>query len=41
MKSLIIATGNMGKFLEIKDFLAQEFDAFYSLNDFEEKVEVD
>ena len=41
MKSLIIATGNTGKFLEIKDFLAQEFDTFYSLKDFEEKVEVD
>lgn len=41
MKSLIIATNNIGKFREIKDFLAQEFDTFYSLNDFEEKVEVD
>lgn len=30
----------MGKFREIKDFLAQEFDIFYSLNDFENKVEV-
>ena len=25
MKSLIIATGNLGKFREIRDFLAQEF----------------
>ena len=41
MKSLIIATGNAGKFLEIREFLAREFDTFYSLNDFEEKVEVD
>ena len=31
----------MGKFREIRDFLAREFDAFYSLKDFEEKVEVD
>lgn len=40
MKSLIIATGNNGKFLEIRDFLSEEFENFYSLNDFEERVEV-
>jgi XTP/dITP diphosphohydrolase len=41
MKHLIIATGNQGKFNEIRDVLAGEFDCFYSLNDFDEKVTVD
>jgi XTP/dITP diphosphohydrolase len=41
MRSLIIATGNQGKFAEISNYLAGEFDRFYSLNDFDEKVEVD
>ena len=41
MRSLIIATGNKGKFLEIGDFLAGDFDRFYSLSDFDEKVEVE
>jgi XTP/dITP diphosphohydrolase len=40
VRSLVIATGNRGKFLEIRDFLADEFDRFYSLNDFDEKVVV-
>ncbi|HEY3275626.1 MAG TPA: RdgB/HAM1 family non-canonical purine NTP pyrophosphatase [Syntrophorhabdaceae bacterium] len=41
MKSLIIATGNRGKYLEIAHFLAGEFDRFYSLNDFDEKVAIE
>jgi XTP/dITP diphosphohydrolase len=41
MRNLIIATGNSGKFKEITGFLADEFDRFYSLNDFDEKVIVD
>lgn len=41
MKSLIIATGNRGKFLEIADILAGEFDRCYSLDDFDEKVVVE
>jgi XTP/dITP diphosphohydrolase len=41
MRSLVIATGNRGKFLELRNFLAGEFDRFYSLNDFDEKVVVD
>ena len=41
MRNLIIATGNRGKFREIQGFLADEFDRFYSLNDFDEKVTID
>lgn len=40
MKSLIIATANKGKFEEIKRVLTSEFDELYSLNDFNEKIEV-
>ncbi|MCX5810090.1 MAG: non-canonical purine NTP pyrophosphatase, partial [Proteobacteria bacterium] len=41
MRSIIVATANNGKFEEIKSVLAQEFDAFYSLHDFPEKVEIE
>jgi len=41
MKSVIIATENMGKFREITALLGSEFDRFYSLRDFQEKVSVD
>jgi XTP/dITP diphosphohydrolase len=41
MRSVIIATENPGKFKEIKTLLADEFDVFHSLLDFEEKVPVD
>jgi XTP/dITP diphosphohydrolase len=41
MKSIIIATENTGKFKEIKDLLANDFDVFYSLRDFEEKITVE
>ncbi|OPY75672.1 MAG: dITP/XTP pyrophosphatase [Syntrophorhabdus sp. PtaU1.Bin153] len=41
MRSVIIATENLGKFREIKTLLADEFDVFHSLRDFEEKVPVD
>jgi XTP/dITP diphosphohydrolase len=41
MRSLIIATENTGKFEEIKVLLANEFDMFYSLRSFEEKVVVE
>lgn len=37
---LIIATGNPGKFQEIASELAGLFSAFYSLHDFDEKIEV-
>jgi XTP/dITP diphosphohydrolase len=40
MRNIIIATTNNGKFEEIKGALAREFDAFYSLRDFPEKIEV-
>jgi XTP/dITP diphosphohydrolase len=40
MENLIIATENMGKFREITTYLGGEFERFYSLRDFEEKVEV-
>lgn len=40
MKSIIIATTNKGKFEEIRKVLAEEFDTFYSLADFDESVEV-
>jgi XTP/dITP diphosphohydrolase len=41
MRSVIIATENIGKFREIKALLENEFDKFYSLRDFEEQVFVD
>ncbi len=41
MKNLVIATGNPGKFKEIRDVLSGEFDRFFSLHDFEEKIIVD
>jgi XTP/dITP diphosphohydrolase len=41
MKSVIIATENMGKFREITALLGNEFDRFYSLLDFPEKVPVE
>jgi XTP/dITP diphosphohydrolase len=41
MRQVIIATENLGKFREIKALLVDEFDAFYSLKDFEEKVIVE
>jgi len=37
MRDLIIATTNKGKFLEIKDQLADYFGAFYSLRDFPDR----
>ncbi len=40
MRKIIVATTNNGKFEEIKSALAQEFETFYSLRDFQEKVEV-
>ncbi len=41
MKNLIIATGNQGKFREIREALAGEFVEFLSLTDFSEKVTVE
>jgi len=41
MRSVIIATENMGKFKEIRALLKHNFDEFYSLRDFEEKIPVD
>jgi XTP/dITP diphosphohydrolase len=41
MRNIIIATTNNGKFEEIKDTLARDFDVFYSLHDFPEKIEVE
>ena len=41
MKSVIIATENMGKFREITALLGDEFDRFYSLRDFKEKIPID
>jgi len=41
MRSVIIATENMGKFREITSILKNEFDEFYSLVDFQERVPVD
>ncbi len=40
MGKVIIATENLGKFKEIKALLLDQFEAFYSLNDFDEKVVV-
>ncbi len=41
MKNIIIATENMGKFKEIKALLGHNFDNFYSLRDFQDKVSVE
>jgi XTP/dITP diphosphohydrolase len=41
LKSVIIATENTGKFREITALLKNEFDTFYSLRDFQEKVPVE
>ena len=41
MKSIIIATENVGKFKEIRALLKHNFDEFYSLRDFEEKMPID
>jgi XTP/dITP diphosphohydrolase len=38
MRQIVIATENQGKFKEIRDLLINEFDTFYSLGDFNEKV---
>jgi XTP/dITP diphosphohydrolase len=40
MKEVVIATENIGKFYEIKALLGSEFDTFYSLKDFSEKIVV-
>ncbi|MCX8111122.1 MAG: RdgB/HAM1 family non-canonical purine NTP pyrophosphatase [Syntrophorhabdaceae bacterium] len=39
-RKVIIATENLGKVNEIKKILADEFDIFYSLKDFKEKIEI-
>jgi len=39
-RKVIIATENLGKFIEIKELLLGDFDEFYSLRDFKEKVEI-
>ncbi|MBP8625231.1 MAG: RdgB/HAM1 family non-canonical purine NTP pyrophosphatase [Syntrophorhabdaceae bacterium] len=39
-RKVVIATGNLGKFNEIKKLLFHEFDVFFSLKDFQEKVEI-
>lgn len=41
MSSIIIATANPGKFREIREDLSGIFDAFYSLDDFSDTVEVE
>lgn len=41
MKNIIIATDNMGKFKEITSLLQGEFDHFFSLRDFQEKIPID
>lgn len=41
MSTIIIATANQGKFREIQEDLSGIFDVFYSLNDLDEKVEVE
>ena len=40
MGSIIVATANTGKFEEIKRFLEVEFDRFFSLADFDRRIEV-
>ena len=37
---IIVATANKGKFEEIREYLAGTFSTFFSLTDFDEKVEV-
>ena len=37
---IIVATANKGKFKEIRECLAGTFDTFFSLADFDEKIEV-
>ncbi|HPU28809.1 MAG TPA: RdgB/HAM1 family non-canonical purine NTP pyrophosphatase [Syntrophorhabdaceae bacterium] len=39
-RKVIIATENLGKFREIKELLLDDFDEFYSLRDFKERVEI-
>lgn len=39
-RSILVATGNRGKFDEIKPFLEGDFDRFASLADFEPRIEV-
>lgn len=41
MKKIIIATANQGKFREIEQELFSVFDVFYSLEDLEERIEID
>ena len=41
MKSVIIATENMGKFREITSLLDGVFDQFFSLRDFQEKIPIE
>jgi XTP/dITP diphosphohydrolase len=41
VKNVIIATENIGKFKEITALLKNEFDEFYSLRDFAEKMPID
>lgn len=41
MKSIIIATANLGKFREIQQDLSGIFDVFYSLHELSDKVEVE
>ena len=38
---IVVATANKGKFKEIREYLAGTFTTFFSLADFDEKVEVD
>ena len=40
MRSIIIGTGNAGKFGEIKSSLSGKFDDFFSLADFDDKIAV-
>lgn len=39
-KKVIIATENLGKFKEIRELLLNEFDEFYSLKDFKERLKI-
>lgn len=40
MRSIVVATANKGKFEEIKRFLNGDFDRFFSLADFDRRIEV-
>jgi len=40
MRSIIIGTGNAGKFGEIRSSLVGAFDEFFSLEDFDDKIDV-